>query len=328
MAAAGLKQLSYNVLDVFTAERFQGNPLAVVHVPDGCQIDKSEKQAIAKEFNLSETVFIVKSGKHHFQLDIFTIDSEIPFAGHPTIGAANLLLKSEDHDEKGEISLETRAGLIKAVLCRPHGEATDMAFVQVPHNAHAHNYQLHNSDVLGSGISHNIAHQVRGSSTIFSIVEGMTFALVELPSLDILSQAAGYVQVDNLKGNLDRPWYTPGSLIGTYYYVVKWEGSADKNNTVRISCRMFDGKIEDPATGSAGCALSVFLAKKLLWQGKSINENGSEKAQTRFVLEQGLDMGRRSTITVLVTLRKKDGEVLTVTLGGAAIKVMEGTLSI
>ena len=92
-------QLTYHVLDVFTDTRFGGNPLAVVLDADG--LDAHRMQTVAREFNLSETVFVLKphNPAHTARVRIFTPASELPFAGHPTVGAAALLTEIARRDQ-------------------------------------------------------------------------------------------------------------------------------------------------------------------------------------------------------------------------------------
>ena len=88
-------RLEFHTLDVFTSTRFGGNPLAVVLAAD--ELGGEQMQAIAREFNLSETVFVRKPANpaHSAAVRIFTPNGEVPFAGHPTIGTAILLAESK-----------------------------------------------------------------------------------------------------------------------------------------------------------------------------------------------------------------------------------------
>src|SRR5581483_5030083 len=101
--------------DVFTAKRFAGNPLAVVLEPDG--LDSGAMQAIAREFNLSETVFVFPpaDAAHRAKLRIFTPGLELPFAGHPTVGSAVLLGRIDGGDTAREFIIEEKIG---SVPCR------------------------------------------------------------------------------------------------------------------------------------------------------------------------------------------------------------------
>ena len=88
--ASSLTKLDYAIVDVFTTERYAGNPLAIVRVPASCTLTQAQKQNIAREFNLSETTFWhePKEGDEAstWTVDIFMVNAELPFAGHPTIG--------------------------------------------------------------------------------------------------------------------------------------------------------------------------------------------------------------------------------------------------
>lgn len=83
-------KLDYAFVDVFTDKRYEGNPLAIVRVPATCTLTQDQKQSIAREFNLSETTFWHEpkegDGSNVWVVDIFMVDAELPFAGHPTIG--------------------------------------------------------------------------------------------------------------------------------------------------------------------------------------------------------------------------------------------------
>jgi PhzF family phenazine biosynthesis protein len=107
--------LQFTTLDVFTTAPFRGNPLAIVHVPIGADLSQAQKQLIAREFNLSESVFLHDQTSEDIQagqarIDIFTVVAEVPFAGHPTVGTSNYLA----HYLKNRTvhTLVTRAGLL------------------------------------------------------------------------------------------------------------------------------------------------------------------------------------------------------------------------
>src|SRR5436309_6487182 len=99
-------------LDVFTDKRFAGNPLAVVLEPDG--LDTAAMQAIAREFNLSETVFVQlpENAAHRAKLRIFTPERELPFAGHPTVGTAVLFGNLDGGTSERDFVLEENIGLV------------------------------------------------------------------------------------------------------------------------------------------------------------------------------------------------------------------------
>ena len=122
----------YAVLDVFTDEPLAGNPLAVVLDAEG--LADSRMQAIAREFNLSETVFVLppREGRHRASLRIFTPAGELPFAGHPTVGTAVLLaLKGGDPTDAIAFGLEEKVGIVPCVV-QKHGERRGHARFRLP----------------------------------------------------------------------------------------------------------------------------------------------------------------------------------------------------
>lgn len=146
---------------------------------------------------------------------------------------------------------------------------------------------------------------------IVSIVKGMTFALVKLPSVDALQllRTGGGA----LRPKLDEKWAS--GFVAPYFYVVLGGGT---DGTVRLRTRMIEpGCGEDPATGSAACTLASFLA---------LHAGGASKV-SKYSIEQGVEMGRRSVIGVNVTLDATGKAVGKVVLSGSAVPVMKGTLS-
>lgn len=126
--------LTYHILDVFTATRFHGNPLAVVEGAD--QLSGDQMQAIAKEFNLPETIFVCQANDpgHSARVRIFTPGQEVPFAGHPTIGVAILLAELTAPNVNGEqdalIVLEQNIGIVRVgVRLREDGPALSLIHI-------------------------------------------------------------------------------------------------------------------------------------------------------------------------------------------------------
>src|SRR5205085_11553133 len=118
----GFMRRRFVTLDVFTEKRFAGNPLAVVLEPDG--LDTAAMQSIAREFNLSETVFVQppENKSHRAKLRIFTPASELPFAGHPTVGTAVLLALRDGGDNERDFILEENIGFVP---CRVNPKAKE-----------------------------------------------------------------------------------------------------------------------------------------------------------------------------------------------------------
>lgn len=355
-------RLSFVTLDVFTSQRYLGNPLAVVFVPASLRdtVTQETKQRIAREFNLSETVFLhtlddeAKDGAavKSRQIDIFTPNEELPFAGHPTIGSAYLVKR---HLGWGHVeSLITRAGAIEigGLDVDDNGESgrekrPENVGAKIPHAVHVHQKTL--QDILAGGdLAPKTAESIKGalsdnhdtrkaelSAPVVSIVRGMTFVLVRLPSLAHLAEVstAKILDFELAKGLLDQGEWEQ-SFVSRYYYVLQDEkenaGGGGGGKEYGIRSRMVEIPSEDPATGSAACTLASYLAL----QGG--NESGAswgskEELDFRFNITQGVEMGRKSDIFVAATVKKADGEsgevqVKNITLGGTAVMVMEGSL--
>ncbi|KAI0908939.1 hypothetical protein F4823DRAFT_462767 [Ustulina deusta] len=317
--------LAFATLDVFTSQRLEGNPLAVVRVPASLRDRLTEpmKQKIAKEFNLSETVFLhddtSKCGPEARDVDIFTIEHELPFAGHPTIGTA--VFVRQHLGEEGVRALATKAGAI--------GIAPSAALgirARIPHNVHLHARTLRH--LLAAGDTEAAATAaglhpdpaVRAAeleAPVFSIVRGMAFVLVRLPSLDLLRRITP-LRLDFAtlaKSLLDDGWRD--SFVSRYYYV---DVEPEEEGVRSLRTRMIELAFEDPATGSAATCLGAYLTL------------AQEKKGTRFRVTQGVEMGRKSVISVETTVEGKgDGGEVTlgdVYLGGTAVVVMQGTLRV
>lgn len=302
-------QLSFETYDVFTSTRYRGNPLAVVTIPaSDPKPTQEQKQAIAAEFNLSETIFIHDAPSSSARaVDIFITNAELPFAGHPTIGAAVSLLSSGANID----TIVTKAGPI------PVGSTgTNSAQASIPFNVHLHSKTLGDVQVLPDSLSGDEA--VRAAelkAPFFSIVKGMNFALVELPDVEALGQTRTRA-LSSQQDVLDEDWKV--GFVGHYYFVrMGTSTTVDGVPVVSLRTRMIEATLEDPATGSAASALCCYLST-------------AAKEQTvpviRYEITQGVEMGRESNIVVQVTL--KDGSLENVALSGAAVKVMSGILTI
>lgn len=298
-------ELDFATLDVFTKKRFEGNPLAVVQVPAALKdkISQAQKQKIAKEFNLSETVFMhlpAAEGPKEVHIDIFTPEQELPFAGHPTIGSAVLartrLFPSVE-------TLVTKAGPIGLSTIDLGGEAGALVRAAIPHDVHLHARTLADvipADQYGSypGLSHHAAavREAELRAPIVSVVRGMTFALVRLPSLDALRAVRGETKLDFAAlpaPVLDADWAP--SFTSRYYYVDEGEragadgAAADAPPVRHIRARLIEMGFEDPATGSAASTLASYLT---LTEGRRA---------ASFKVVQGVEMGRRSEIYLQTT---------------------------
>jgi pre-mRNA-processing factor 19 len=352
--------LDYTIVDVFTRQRYHGNPLAVVYVPNESRrrMTKDVKQRIAREFNLSETVFIhvpdfgSKSSANDTSIkschvDIFTVDEELPFAGHPIVGAACIVL---DHLRWEIDALELKAGTFPIRRVRANDLDTlsgnvatpaNLVHVSVAHDLHVHSRTL--ADVLAGAnspsttriaaslSSDEVIMQAELCAPVVSIVQGMTALLVKLPTLAHLARVstATRLRFDEHIQNLllDKgPWGS--SFCYRYYYVDQAQDWKDEDSvstldkediaTRHFRARMVELATEDPATGSAACTLGAYLAVKQLCQ----------PGTTRFKIAQGIEMGRRSYIIVEAKSKTVDSAIALseLALCGTAVVVMEGSI--
>lgn len=308
-------ELPFVTLDVFTTTPYRGNPLAVVTIPSSLTPPptQDQKQAIAREFNLSETVFIHDVANPETNktrnIDIFLPFAEIPFAGHPTVGTAVSLLN------QGVDTLITKAGPIPL-------KKTGERFVQasIPHDVHVHAKQarelspskLYSADKLQEDKE---IRELELAAPVVSIVNGVTFLLIELKSLEQLAK----VQLTGVEFPpeelLDDGWKK--GLIARYYYVKTGEKDEAGMPVQVIRTRMMEHSFEDPATGSAACCLSSYL---------SIEGDKQTTPKRRYEITQGVEMGKESNIVVEVEV--KGDKIDNVQLAGTAVQVMRGYVSL
>ncbi|KAL9000816.1 MAG: hypothetical protein Q9169_000570 [Polycauliona sp. 2 TL-2023] len=296
-------------LDVFTKERYRGNPLAIVEVPGEGGFDQQTKQRIAREFNFSETVFLhpQKPEASYRSIDIFATTEELPFAGHPTIGTLVYLSTDPNTADQGQtqsLTLQTKAGPINANI------SGHTAMASIPHNVRMHEMPVPWNSILDAQPSlRSVEAGNAGACPLVSIVKGMTFVLVRLPSMqDLAALTTGGPRLGSIEW--DRGWE---SFTAPYFYTIHSEDEEARHMAVRA--RMIEPTCgEDPATGSAASALSTYLAL----------QKGRAGSTYSFSIEQGVEMGRHSEIGVQVTLNS--GGVQDVVLAGSAVLITEGTL--
>lgn len=292
-------KLNYLLLDVFTTERLKGNPLAVVTKADGLLDD--QMQAIAGEFNLSKTVFITRpqSERHTAAVRIFTPSVELPFAGHPTVGAA-VALGLETRATA--IRIEERVGLITCIIenLNRHAGFARFGLPLLPEEVGKAPNLLRIAGALG------IEPEDIGCGlfqpAVFSA--GVVFYLVPVRDAHVLKR----LKVER------RGWDEVFPLGHNAVYVFT-ETPAEKDN--QLAARMFSpgmGLGEDPATGAAAAALIGLLARQ------------ADDGQSELVLRQGHEMGRPSRI--MIQFRKADGELTHGGIGGHAVVVGEGVLDL
>lgn len=292
-------KLNYLLLDVFTRERLKGNPLAVVLKADGLLDD--QMQAIAAEFNLSETVFILKPQVDHHtaRVRIFTPAVELPFAGHPTVGAAVAL--GLQHRTTA-VRLEEAVGLVTCVIetTDKRGGFARFALPQLPEPDGAAPSAEAIADVFGIAPGDVGCGPYRPS--VYSA--GNLFYLVPVASAATLRQIG-----------LNRRGWAEVFPLGRHSVYIFTQTPEERDN--HFAARMFSsgmGLGEDPATGSAAAALIGLLAEH------------SPDGQHELTLRQGAEMGRPSQIAI--QYRKTEGKLVHGSIGGHAVVIGEGVLDL
>jgi trans-2,3-dihydro-3-hydroxyanthranilate isomerase len=294
----------YAIYDVFTSEALAGNQLAVVFDCDG--LDAARMQAIAREFNLSETTFILppQDAAHEARVRIFVPVRELPFAGHPTVGSAVALGELRHGAGKRAFVLEEQVGNIP---CRVEvAESGSQAEFDLPRLPEQIDFELA-PDLVAAALGLS-AHDVGFENHKISVwTAGMPYVCVPVKRIE----AVRNIRLD------EAAWLDlvrlPGAIVAAPYIYCPGGELAGSNFHARMLAP-WDGIKEDPATGSAAAALSGALSRfETLPQGVA-----------RYVIEQGVEMGRPSSIEV--TLLMDTGVLSKVSIGGRAVKVAEGHL--
>ncbi len=300
-------ELEFYTLDVFTDKKFAGNPLAVVLNADA--LTGEQMQVVAREFNLSETVFVLKPDNpaHSARIRIFTPAAEMPFAGHPTVGTAALLAELRADEVGGSssalVALEEEIGLVRVGVRMQDDGATFAEFDAPKIPEEIGNVASRDDLAAGLGLMPGEIGFANHRPTCFS--SGPRFTFVPVNSIDAVGRAApNMAHWNNAFGG-------DGGGAAFLYCA----------ETVHTSCdyhaRMFAptlGVAEDPATGSAAVGFAGVIAK--------FDEppSGMHKKQ----LEQGLEMGRPSFISLSIEMR--GSELSNVRIGGSSVRVSHGQL--
>jgi len=296
--------LPFATYDVFTDTRFAGNPLAIVFDADA--LTDARMQTIAREFNLSETIFIrtPADAMHAASVRIFTPGKELPFAGHPTIGGA-IALAERRHGRGVKdvlLVLEEKIGLVRCAV-KIADEGASFAEFDAPKVAEEAG--LAPTDAVFAralGLEESEIGFDRHIPTIYSA--GVPYACVPVASLDALARAWPTAHA------------TPEALgVAETYVYTRAEPDAPHAFRARMFAPAF-GIAEDPATGSAAASIAGAFARF---------ESLAGGWHTLPIL-QGVEMGRPSLIGLEIELAA--GALTAVRIGGKAIKVSEGTIEV
>jgi trans-2,3-dihydro-3-hydroxyanthranilate isomerase len=297
--AAG--ELEYFVIDVFTDTALKGNPVAVV--VDTVGLPTERMQAIAREFNLSETTFVERrparvENAEGVRVRIFTTQEELPFAGHPTLGTASALrCMDPDAFRDGIIKLALRVGAVPVRLLddsdRPAGCYLEMTQCDPEFGA-----QLDPATVARlAGLD---LDDLDPALTPQVVSTGTAFAIVLLRSADALARLGVQQQAAT-------EWLR--SQGARWFYVLGPTGVRDPD----YRARMQFNSSEDPATGSAaGCAISYLVAHDAVAHGQRIH------------LRQGVEISRSSDL--FLSAKRISSKVTDVRVAGSTVLVAKGRL--
>lgn len=297
-------------LDVFTQRPLEGNPLAVF--PDAPGLSDAEMQAVAREMNLSETTFIFPRGaateaREGKKVRIFTVESELPFAGHPTLGTSLYLYASEPGQTKpAEITLDLKAGKIPVRFTANAENAgrervDGQVFGEMRQRDPEFGTPLSREDVANViGIA---ADEISPDWPIQPVSTGLTFTIVPFRNRQTLSDLKfSYIQAAE---------FLKQTGANFFYFLCpeRREGSLEAR------ARMFFYGGEDPATGSAaGCAASWMV------------RHGVAKNDEQVVIRQGAECRRPSEMHVRAT--REGDRVTNVRVGGYAVEILRGTVTL
>ncbi len=303
-----MNTVAYVTVDVFTSERFVGNPLAVI--PDARGLTGETMQKIAAEFGYSETTFVLPPADpyHTARVRIFTPTAEIPFAGHPNVGTAFALGQQPEIFGKpvgDRLIFEEDAGLVNVTLLRS-GEGVTGASIRAPGPLTIGGTVA--DELIARCVQIDLRSILRATHAPTFASVGLPFAFAELDGLDTLGKARPNAAVFAEAAKRHKEDKTGFSLF-------LYTRSAE--NPWHIRARMFaplDNVTEDPATGSASAALGAYLTSVL----------PARDAEIKITIEQGVEMGRRSLINVDV--RKSAGLVNEVLLSGSCVHAMRGEI--
>ncbi|HEX5126715.1 MAG TPA: PhzF family phenazine biosynthesis protein [Rhodocyclaceae bacterium] len=300
------RTLPYYIADVFTEHAFGGNQLAIF--PHADELSDAFMQKVAREFNFSETAFVSKTENtlDHWRVRIFAPNQELQFAGHPTIGTAHVLAAI------GALSLQEGANFltfvegIGPVPIKIEVRGGKPVFCQFTAAMQPEFHSPLSLGMLSGTVAVRAQDVLGGKYGPDAISCGVPFNLIPLATRACLSNA----QLDIV---------SHGMFISNTWAKSLCLFAFDDDVTNRIHMRVFSpnfGFVEDPATGAAAAALAAYLAKR-------------EEASTgTFCWEilQGYDMDRPSQIAIEAD--KADGEISAVRVGGTAVLIGSGMLSL
>ena len=288
------RKLNFVQMDVFTQTPLQGNQLAVF--TDGRGLTDAEMQSLARETNLSETTFILPrdaatENREGVRVRIFTVEEELPFAGHPTLGTATVI---RNYAHRDKVALHLNVGKIPIEFTQQSGglafgemQQKDPEFIEI-HNA-----------VEVAKIGGLAPEDIRADAPIQTVSTGNRFVIVPVKSL---------AAIQKLQFNHAAAKTYLESHSGKFFF---WICAQATHPEAKFHARMIFYNGEDPATGSAAGPAVAWMVK-----------HGLVASDERVVIEQGVEIGRRSHMFVRAQLEKD--RVHDVRVGGYAVEIARG----
>lgn len=296
---------NYLIYDVFTADRLTGNPLAVVLDCEGLDLDAMQR--IAREFNLSESVFVLppENPRHRARIRIFTPDYEMPFAGHPTVGSAVALTELQEGNDDAIFVLEENIGPVRCAVSRSQDTTfAEFDLAKLPEQLKLTAEPEAIGAALGLG-PHEIGFE---NHRVAFFSAGVPYVTIPVANL----AAAAKARLNNEMWAQLAPKKSEWAFASPYVYCRE---TVHKESAFHV--RMIvpgNPSYEDPATGSAAAAFA----------GAIMHFDRPGDGMTRCWIEQGLEMGRPSRIRL--ELDVEGGKLASARIGGQAVKVAEGKL--
>jgi trans-2,3-dihydro-3-hydroxyanthranilate isomerase len=293
----------YYICDVFTDTRFGGNQLAVL--PEAQGLSDRQMQQIAREFNFSESTFVLPPERgHDRRVRIFTPTAEIPFAGHPNVGTAFTLATTGalgSIDKPLTVTFEEKAGLVPITIIRRNGSIWCELSAPAPLSLGP----VVARELLAAAVSLPPEDVITTTHPPQVASVGLPFVVAELRSRTALERA-----------RVNGPGLDAIKALGVIPDIHLYVRSGDEFDLRTRMFAPYDGVPEDPATGSANCALAALLTQ----------ERKESAGAFKYRIAQGVEMGRPSVLEA--RSEKRDGAVSGTWIGGASVLVSEGTIEV
>jgi len=290
------RRFAFTQWDVFSSNPLEGNSLAVLS--DARGLSAEEMQTIAKEMNLSETTFVLPrdsetESERGTRVRIFTVQEELPFAGHPTLGTAFAL---RGQGGAKQVTLELNVGKVPIQFEQKDGEPAFGEMTQIDPELSV----VHDREAVARATGIHV-DDFDASLPIQTVSTGLPFTITPMKSL---------AAIQNLKVDLRGANAYLEKSSGKFFYFVSRETT---NPDAKLHARMIFYNGEDPATGSAAGCTAAWMVK-----------HGVAEPDRRVLIEQGVEMQRPSRIFVRAS--RQDNRIVNVRVGGNAVEVIRGEI--